>query len=90
MENVIDLRAWRKAKVDEGSSPADPKIHRLELAISRLEKETAARFERSEKLEPPLETELLAILGALASDLIDDAADRAERLARRLSRETGT
>jgi hypothetical protein len=84
MDNVIDLGAWRQAKPKAGAGSTDPAIRRLELAISRLERETSARFERSEKLDPPLETELLAILGALASDLLDEAAERAERLARRL------
>lgn len=85
MDNVIELAAWRQAKADEAKSTGDPAIRRLELAISRLEQETSARFERSEKLEPPVETELLAILGALASDLLDDAAERAERLAGQLA-----
>jgi hypothetical protein len=84
MDNVIELRAWRQARSKPGAGSTDPSIRRLEVAIARLERETAARFERSEKLEPALETELLAILGAVASDLVDEAADRAERLAAQL------
>jgi hypothetical protein len=90
MDNVIELRAWRQARSKPGPGSTDPSIRRLEAAIARLERETAARFERSEKLEPALETELLAILGAVASDLVEEATERAEKLAQRLSSRTGS
>jgi hypothetical protein len=71
---VIDLTAWLKAREQ------DP-VARLERAISRLE----SRLEHGMgRIGPRVETELLAITGAMTSGEQEEAAERAERLAERL------
>jgi hypothetical protein len=88
MADVVDLQTWRGARA-AGPEGADPDIRRLELAVSRLDQVASARLEEAGRLDASVETELLAILGALAGDLLDEAASRAERLARRLRARTG-
>ncbi len=74
MGRVIDLAAWRESR------ELDP-VKRLERAISRLE----AQLERGTgRIGPRVESELLAITGAMTSGLQEEAAERAERLAERL------
>ena len=88
MGDVVDLQIWRGARAGEPEG-GDPDIRRLELAVSRLDQVASARLEEAGSLDASVETELLAILGALAGDLVDEAASRAERLARRLRARTG-
>jgi hypothetical protein len=74
MGTVIDLGAWCEAR------ERDP-LTRLERAVARLE----VRLERGTgRLGRKVESELLAITGAMAAGLEEDAAERAERLAERL------
>ena len=87
MGELIDLDRWRQGSVDRHAGDGD--IRRLEVAVSRLDAVASARLEEAGSLEPSVETELLAILGALAGDLVEEAASRAERLARRLAARTG-
>jgi hypothetical protein len=71
---VIELAEWRDAR------ERDP-VARLERAIARLEKQ----LERgSGRIAPRVESELLAITGAVTAGLQDEAVERAERLAERL------
>jgi hypothetical protein len=88
MDNVVDLGAWRQIR-DEPGGTEEADIHRLELAVSKLDAAASARLEEG-RLEATVETELLAILGALAADLVDDAAARAERLSKRLAARSGS
>lgn len=75
MADVIDLRAWRERR------ERDP-MTRLERAIARLDALLGRRG--SGRLGPRVESELLAITGAVTAGLEDEAAERAERLAERL------
>jgi hypothetical protein len=74
MGEIVDLRAWLERREH------DP-MTRLERAIARLE----GLLERgSGRLGGRVESELLAITGAVSAGLEDEAAERAERLAERL------
>jgi hypothetical protein len=74
MGTVIDLGAWREAR------ERDP-LTRLERAVTRLE----VRLEQGTgRLGRKVESELLAITGAMAAGLEEEAAERAERLSERL------
>ena len=75
MGTVIDLREWRERHEH------DP-MTRLERAIARLDELLQRRG--SGRLGPRVESDLLAITGAVTAGLEDDAAERAERLAERL------
>jgi hypothetical protein len=82
MDSVVDLVQWRRSRVAE----ADDGVERLERAVRRLDELATARLEVAGPLEPWVETELLAIMGALGMDLFEEAAARANRLADRLVR----
>jgi hypothetical protein len=82
MDTVVDLLQWRRTR---GPDTTDD-LQRLEGAIHRLDAVASAALADGGELEPWVETELLAIMGALSMDLFDDAAARAERVADRLSR----
>ncbi len=84
MDTVVDLLQWRRSRRAEGVD----EVERLERAIGHLDSVASASLEGTGPLEPWVETELLAILGALAADLLADAAVRAERLAGRLAGRT--
>ncbi|HZD17094.1 MAG TPA: hypothetical protein VE669_03025 [Actinomycetota bacterium] len=71
---VIDLAAWRAERA------RDP-IGRLERAIGRLDTLLASG---SGRIGPRVESELLAITGAVTAGMSREAAERAERLAERL------
>ena len=97
MNTVTDLLEWRRTRPSElgrtvppPTSPPDEvsedDLARLERAIRRLDSVASAALDASGALEGWVETELLAIMGALATDLLVDAALRAERLADRLAR----
>jgi hypothetical protein len=74
MGQVVDLRAWLERR------DHDP-MTRLERAIARLDGLLARG---SGRLGGRVESELLAITGAVTAGLEDEAAERAERLAERL------
>jgi hypothetical protein len=92
MGTVIELAVWRRRRprIDEGASldqgrhglwgrPAP--LTRLERAIGRLDPLVNGGTGR---IGPRVETELLAISGAVTAGRVEDAATRAERLAERL------
>jgi hypothetical protein len=74
MGSVIDLTAYRDAR------QSDPTT-RLERAIARLERQLELG---SGRISRRVESELLAITGAVSAGLPEEAAERAERLAERL------
>jgi hypothetical protein len=74
MGTVFDLAAWRDAREHDPS-------HRLERAVSRLERQLELG---SGRIGRRVESELLAITGAVSAGLPEEAAERAERLAERL------
>ena len=74
MGRVIDLREWVERREQ------DP-LSRLVRAIARLDGLLEAG---SGRLSGRVESELLAITGAVTAGLDDEAAERAERLAERL------
>jgi len=89
---VIELDAWRRRRLppDEDPSlglarsglatPSGP-LARLERAIGRLDPLVNGGTGR---IGSRVETELLAITGAMTAGRVEDAATRAERLAERL------
>jgi hypothetical protein len=74
MGSVIDLAAYRSSREQDPSS-------RLERAIARLERQLELG---SGRISRRVESELLAITGAVSAGLPEEAAERAERLAERL------
>jgi hypothetical protein len=80
MGGVIELLEWRNRQTGDRVRPSD----RLERAVERLDAAASRALEDQGRLQPWVETELLAILGAVFTELTDQAADRAERLARKL------
>jgi hypothetical protein len=91
MGRVIDLDAWRRRRPwMEGGQDTEharewprssASITRLERAIGRLDPLVNGGTGR---IGPRVETELLAITGAVTAGRVEDAATRAERLAERL------
>jgi hypothetical protein len=57
----------------------------LERAVDRLHELVTVTLGSGTRLTPPVETELLAILGELTIDMVQDAAVRAEHLPDRLA-----
>jgi hypothetical protein len=82
---VIDLTAWRDAKVPTGEDRPTEGFDRVEAAMHDLEH----RVKRGAELAPRHETDLLAITGALSLGLYDEAAERIERLAVRVEHPAG-
>ena len=92
MGMVIELDAWRRRRpqiAEHGGLDVEPDGHegrpiplaRLERAIGRLDPLVNGGTSR---IGPRVETELLAITGAVTAGRVEDAATRAERLAERL------
>jgi hypothetical protein len=81
MGAVIDLETWRRRRERLSNPSAPHPLSRLDAAIVRLE-----RLMRSGtgRLSGRVETELLAITGAVTAGRMPEAARRAERLAERL------
>jgi len=65
----------------------DAAVGRLEEAVGRLHELVSTALDGQGRLEPKVETELLAIMGELTVGLITEAAVRAERLAAQLGGE---
>jgi hypothetical protein len=82
---VIQLEEWRRRRrpAAETDTPAEvpSTADRLEEIVERLD--PLVRF-GSGKLAKGVETELLAIIGAVHAGRLDEALGRAERLATRL------
>jgi hypothetical protein len=74
MGTLIDLETWR------AQHERDPVV-RLERAVRRLDRLLG---EGSGRIGPRVESELLAITGAVTAGISEEAAERAERLADRL------
>jgi hypothetical protein len=74
MGTLIDLGAWRE------QHERDPVV-RLERAVRRLDRLLG---QGSGRIGPRVETELLAITGAVTAGAAEEAAERAERLVDRL------
>ncbi len=82
MGTVIDLGAWRE-QARRTPAGADDPIARLDRIVSRLDP-LLEEVKQGKKRDLALETEILAITGALSLGMTEEAADRAERLAARL------
>ncbi len=79
MGRIIDLDAWRSRR--RAPPERAGAVARLELAVVRVDQLVARLSRGSRKIEPKIETELLAITGAVSMGLVEEAANRAERLA---------
>jgi hypothetical protein len=90
MDTVVDLLEWRRSKMAAGHGHPEVDVERLERAIRRLDSVASRALESGRALEPWMETELLAIMGALSMDLFGEASERAERLADRVTRSRRT
>ena len=64
-------------------------LERLESAIERLHQFVSRALDGESKVEPDVETQLLAIMGELTMGLIGEATGRAERLTKRLAARYG-
>lgn len=95
MDAVVSLEEWRRRRQALESEQEERAVHpagkahaagmaRLERAVDRLHELVGVAVRGNGRLTPPVETELLAILGELTIDMIPEAAARAERLAARL------
>jgi hypothetical protein len=82
MGQVISLEGWLERHADRRPS-VDDEVARLERAMARLEPLLARA--RRPRARVDLETELLAVSGAVSLGRYDDAARRVEALADRLS-----
>lgn len=80
MGAVVDLAQWRSAL--EAERPA---VAQLERVIQQLDVLATERLKGDGHLSSGVETELLAILGALTVGAVEDALSRAEQLARKLA-----
>ncbi|MEX1046508.1 MAG: hypothetical protein WD757_02745 [Actinomycetota bacterium] len=78
MGTVIDLESRRRRQ--------DPAVDRLSRAIEVLEPLVDGAEGKRSRHPGSIETELLAITGAIAGERLDEAATRAEQLAARLRR----
>jgi hypothetical protein len=95
MSGIVDLLEWhrRRAVQTPEPEPSEPPpdeavspeiVARLERAIDRLTPLVTRTLDSGERLQPKVETELLAIMGELTVGLVGEAATRAERLVGRL------
>lgn len=78
---VIDFEAWRRGRPQAPRSDDRDPLTRLEAAIERL---GVLVEEGTGRIARRVESELLAITGAVTAGLVEEAADRAERLVARL------
>ncbi len=82
---VIDLEAWRRDRRlsyrEVPDEVAQEPLRRLERAIRRLD---GLLKRGTGRISSRVESELLAITGAVTAGLAQEAAERAERLAERL------
>jgi len=95
MSGIIDLIEWRRARegrhdpplADDapGSEPDPAVVARLDRAAEKLFDLVSNALEVDGRLQPKVETELLAIMRELTVGLVSQAAVRAERLAKDLA-----
>jgi hypothetical protein len=81
MAEIIQLDARRKRRHDD--RPA-PEVERLERAIAKLDDILERVTGQAPNADLRLETDMLAISGAISAGMVDRAAVLAEELARRL------
>lgn len=87
MGQVISIESWLQGRGQPaagGRGPSGPDVERLERAVARLEPLLDRVGAHPAGSGVDLETELLALSGAVSLGLYDEAAERAERLAERL------
>ena len=87
MGTVTDLTQWRAQRACTSASPSlvtVDAVRRLERAVGRLDPAVASVAAPDGTVDPRIETELLAITGAISMGETDVALERAERLADRL------
>lgn len=87
MGTVTDLTRWRaqRARTSSLLSPVTvDAVRRLERAVGRLDPAVANVAAPDGTVDPRIETELLAITGAVSMGETAVALERAERLADRL------
>lgn len=97
MGEVVDLRKWREGlredrqggwrRAHEGSVTHEA-VSRLEQAVHRLDPAVSRVTTADGTVDPRVETELLAITGAVSLGRTDEASHRAELLADRLEHPT--
>jgi hypothetical protein len=96
MDSIIDFGAWRRRREkDVGDDPeradmpatdaGEASVDRLERAVQKLHGVVSRALDAGGRLQPRVETELLAIMGELTVGLVVEAAARAERLADRIA-----
>jgi hypothetical protein len=94
VSGIIDLIEWRRARdlaavasapAAEGGGPDPAVVARLDRAAERLFDLVSKALEVDGRLQPRVETELLALMGELTVGLVSQAAGRAERLVKDLS-----
>jgi hypothetical protein len=88
MGQVISIESWLQGRgqPEKGRrGPSAPDVERLERAVARLEPLLDRMGAHPAGSGMDLETELLALSGAVSLGLYEEAADRAERLADRLA-----
>jgi hypothetical protein len=91
MGTVTDLRRWRAQRERTAAAHAVvtvDAVRRLERAVRRLDPAVANVAAPDGTVDPRIETELLAITGAVSIGETDQALERAERLADRLEHPT--
>jgi hypothetical protein len=87
MGTVTDLRRWRAQRERTAAARSVvtvDAVRRLERAVRRLDPAVANVAAPDGTVDPRIETELLAITGAVSIGETDQALERAERLADRL------
>ncbi|MBI4259774.1 MAG: hypothetical protein HY658_04340 [Actinobacteria bacterium] len=95
MGTVIDLAGWLRRQ-DRGGELGPPSVRasdddpvaRLDAIVSRLDP-LLEEVKAARRRDALVETEILAITGALSLGLAEEAADRAERLVARLEDRSG-
>jgi hypothetical protein len=87
MGTVTDLRRWRAQRERTAAARSVvtvDAVRRLERAVRRLDPAVANIAAPDGTVDPRIETELLAITGAVSIGETDQALERAERLADKL------
>jgi len=95
MGTVIELASWKRSRspapdaIPDGDPVVGRDVARLDAAVQHLGPMVSSFLDRG-RLDPRVETELLAIIGEVSVGLVTEAASRAERLVGKLqARATG-
>jgi hypothetical protein len=89
MGTVIELASWKRSRgpapeaVVDAGSVVGRDVARLDTAVQHLGPMVSSFLDRG-RLDPRVETELLAIIGEVSVGLVTEAATRAERLVGKL------